>query len=254
MMNREYWNRVAEHYEDEIFDVIRQDRRGLVLSKLDRYGDTRTTASDIGCGTGNFLPSLASRFRHVVAVDISHRCIERARARCETLANVSFLKMDVASQGIRLPKVDLALSVNSFITPSLTQRTRILSAVTRHLRASGHLILVVPSLESAMLTNARLIEWNLRSGVLPSVANRAGFGSRIQADNRRLHEGIVPIDGVLTKHYTREELAVILGNSNMRISDTLKIEYPWNTEFSKAPGWMRSPYPWDWLCVAQKLA
>jgi SAM-dependent methyltransferase len=254
MMNREYWNRVAEHYEDEIFDVFRQDRQGLVLSQLDRLGDTRTSASDIGCGTGNFLPALASRFRHVLAVDISHRCIERARARCETLANVSFSRMDLASPGIRLPKVDLALSVNSLITPSLTQRTRILNTISRHLRASGYLILVVPSLESAMLANTRLIEWNLRSGVLPSAANRLGFGSQIQTDNRRLHEGILPIDGVLTKHYTREELAVVLRNNRMRVSDTVKIEYPWNTEFTKAPPWMTSPYPWDWLCVAQKLA
>jgi len=253
-MNREYWNRVAEHYEDEIFDVFGQDRRGLVLSALDRYGNTSASASDIGCGTGNFLPALASRFRHVLALDISHRCIEKARARCDTLANVSFLRMDLAGQGIRLPKMDLALCVNSLITPSLTQRTRILSAISRHLRAKGHLVLVVPSLESAMLANTRLIEWNLRAGIRPSVANRVGFGTQMQVDNRRLHEGILPIDGVMTKHYTREELAVILGNNKLRVSDTLKIEYPWNTEFVQAPPWMKRPYPWDWLCVAQKLA
>ena len=31
-----------------------------------------------------------------------------------------------------------------------------------------------------------------------------------------------------------------------------KITYPWSTEFSNPPKWMKSPLPWDWLTLLQK--
>jgi SAM-dependent methyltransferase len=251
-MKRAYWNRVADHYEAEIFDVFKHDRSGLVRSQIEKYGSQDRRASDLGCGIGRFLPPLSGNFGEVLAVDISSKCIARAKAEYSHLPNVTYLTMDLATPRTHLPKTDFALSVNALIMPSLAQRNRILDAVTKHLKIGSHFILVVPALESALFAYSRLIEWNLRSGMKPGAAVRAGFRAHKQSENLRLHEGIVPTGDVPTKHFLKEELIAILERRQMTIVDCLKIEYSWKTEFISPPRWMKAPYPWDWLCVAQK--
>jgi len=77
---------------------------------------------------------------------------------------------DISTKNTSLPAVDLALCDNTLLTPSLTHRIQMLRTISKALLAKGHLILVVPALESALLTNARLIEWNLTSRVKPALA------------------------------------------------------------------------------------
>lgn len=252
-MKREFWDRIVDDYEAEIFDVSSHDKAGLVASKVKQFGAAGNKASDIGCGIGNFLPALSSNFYEVMAVDISPKCIERARVEYSSLTNVTYRVADLSKPGVHLPMVDFSLAVNSIITPSLTRRSRILDTVCRQLRPGGHLVMVVPSLEAAFFTNFRLIEWNLRNGIAPSCVARAGFRVHRKTDSLRLHEGIVKIEDVPTKHYLQEELVVLLQNRGMEVRDIQKIEYPWKTEFVTPPRWMKAPFPWDWLCVAQKI-
>lgn len=252
-MNLEYWEKIGDDYETEIFDVSRNDKARLVINKLQQFSAPNKKALDVGCGIGNFLPALSSSFREVLAVDISTKFITKAKAKHAKLTNVSYLVADLSAPRVRLPMVDFALAVNSLITPSLTCRTRILHTVCSHLRSGGHFVMVVPSLESAFLTDFRLIEWNVKNGVAPSSAGRAGFGMQSKTENPRLHEGIVKIEDVPTKHYLEEELVILLQNRGMKVEEIQKIQYPWDTEFETPPRWMKAPFPWDWLCVAQKV-
>ena len=58
--------------------------RDSVLTLLDALNfEPTATALEVGPGDGSFLPELASRFRHVVALDNSAAMLELARARCE---------------------------------------------------------------------------------------------------------------------------------------------------------------------------
>ncbi len=253
-MKRAYWDQVAGNYETEIFSVAAQDRAGRVRRVLTRYGRGAATVSDIGCGIGHFLPLLAARFAQVLAVDLSPRCLARARARHAALTNVRYVARDLSAPGTRLPAADLVLCVNALLTPALAVRHRFLDNLCRSVRRGGHLVLVVPSLESALLTNARLIEWNRRNGLGPSAAARSGFNDRLADVTRRLHEGVARIDHVETKHYLAEELAFLLADRGLVVCETTKIEYPWRTEFTNPPRWMRAPYPWDWLVVARRPA
>ncbi len=248
-MKREYWNNLAGRYEDEVFSVLHNDRKQLVLQQIHKHGSSAKKASDYGCGIGHFLSFLSSSFQRVFAIDISRGLIARAEKKCSNLSNVSYVTADLAAPGVRLANTHFALSVNTLIMPSLTCRVRILDVMAGHTLKNGHLVLVVPSLESAMLTDFRLIQMNLNNGFGPASAVRAGFR---KPDYRRLHRGIVPIDGVPTKHYLKEELVALLESRNLRIKDIRKIEYPWNTEFDSPPGWMKDPFPWDWLVVARK--
>ena len=251
-MDRAYWDRMAARYEDEIFSVLANDRADLIAGKVRRYGKKSQTATDVGCGIGHFLPLLSRRFRNVLAVDLSPKNVAQARARHAGLANVAYRTIDLAAPGAHLPPADFALCVNVAIAPSLAHRNRLLDATCRHVRRGGHLVLVVPALESSFLTDFRLIEWNLRDGMQPDRAVRGGFRAHRPIGNPRAHEGVVRIDQVETKHFLKEELEILLKNRGLRTLVIDKIEYPWTSEFASPPRWMQAPFPWDWLVVAHK--
>jgi SAM-dependent methyltransferase len=247
-MKREYWNKLAGCYEDKIFSVLHNDRKQLVVQQIRKLGTPEKTACDYGCGIGLFLPYLADNFQKVFAIDISRGLIAKAKKKCSRLSNIEYIAADLAANGLRLPNTHFILSVNAIIMPSLACRMRILDVMAGHILKNGHLLLVVPSLESAMLTDFRLIEVNLRNGFGPASAVRAGF----EKSNPPRLQGIVAIEDVPTKHYLKEELVALLERRGLRIREIRKIEYPWDTEFDSPPGWMKQPYPWDWLVVAQK--
>ncbi|MFH1371726.1 MAG: class I SAM-dependent methyltransferase [Planctomycetota bacterium] len=248
-MKREYWNNMSCCYEDEIFSVLHNDRKGLVLEQIRKLGAPEKIAADYGCGIGHFLPSLSESFQKVFAIDISRGLIAKAKKNCSNLSNVEYLTADLSATGLRLADTHFILSVNTLIMPSLAVRLRILDVMAGHILNDGHLVLVVPSLESAMLTNFRLIQTNLRNGFNPASAVRAGFEKN---ENNHLRQGIIPIDNVPTKHYLKEELVALLERRDLHVEEIRKIEYPWDTEFDSPPGWLKNPFPWDWLITAQK--
>lgn len=248
-MKREYWNNLASRYEDEIFSVLHYDRKQLVLRQIRKLGAPEKIACDYGCGIGHFLPCLCESFQKVFAIDISRDLIAKAKKKCSRLTNVEYLTADLAAPGLQLAKTHFALSVNTLIMPSLAARLRILDVMAGHILKDGHLVLVVPSLESAMLTDFRLIEINLRNGFSPASAVRAGFE---KTNHHRLRQGIVPIENVPTKHCLKEELVTLLEKRGLSIEEILKIEYSWDTEFDSPPRWLKEPFPWDWLITAQK--
>jgi len=244
---------MASCYEAEIFSVLQHDRASLIADKVRRYGKNTQTATDVGCGIGHFLPLLSERFRRILAVDLSAKNVSQAQARHARLPNVEYRAVDLAAPAVRLPKADFALCVNAAIAPSIAHRNRLLDVTCRHLRPGGHLVLVVPSLESTFLADFRLIEWNLRDGMKPGHAVRSGFRAHRPTGHPRAHEGVVPIDNVDTKHYLKEELVILLENRGLQTLEIEKVEYPWNTEFTAPPRWMQAPFPWDWLFVARKI-
>jgi hypothetical protein len=151
----------------------------------------------------------------------------------------------------KIPRVDCVLSVNALIASSMAIREKLFKAVTARLKPEGHLVLVVPSLESILLVDLRLVEWKRKSGTRPQQALRSTYASSALADNK-MRQGIIAIDGVATKHYLKEELEFILASYKMNVLETVKIEYGWDSEMDHPPAWMRAPYPWDWLVVARK--
>jgi SAM-dependent methyltransferase len=252
-MDERYWDGVALDYDQEIFDVLAHDRQNLIRTHIAQLGSQDKVAGDFGCGIGKFVPLLAAGFGQVHAVDISRGLLRRARDTWGHLPNVSFLRADLAALNGHVPRLDFVLCVNVLIMPSLLTRTRILATIRRRLQRGGHLVLVVPALESALLANFRFADWNVRNGMGHAAAMRAGFPAKPKT-GPRLEHGLVPIEDVLTKHYLEEELEAVLGQSGFRIQQLTKIQYGWDTEFITPPRWMKEPYPWDWLLLAEKCA
>jgi len=251
-MKEERWDAVADAYDDEVLSVYDHDRRGLVRGLIKKYGNHSFTASDLGCGLGKFLPVLAKEFKHVHACDYSTGLLENARGANSDLENVSFDKVDLSHGSIRLPKVDFSLCVNVLLTADLGERLSALKNIAHQLTKGGYLVLVVPSLESALYANARLVQWNLRSGVAVADAEVEGFRSREPSGAEIARGGIVYAGDLKMKHFIKEELIALTDGVRLDAVSVEKLEYRWDTEFKDPPVWMGEPFPWDWLAVFRK--
>jgi hypothetical protein len=65
-----------------------------------------------------------------------------------------------------------------------------------------------------------------------------------------IRDGVVGAGEEPTKHYTREELEILLESVGHRTVSIEKAEYGWDTEFDDPPESMGAPYPWDWFAVS----
>jgi SAM-dependent methyltransferase len=185
-------------------------------------------------------------------MDISGACLKVAEARCRHLPNIEYQRVDLADDSAKLKKVDFALNVNVAIMACRRTLAGILKKISKSLRPGGHFILVVPSLESMLFSEFRLIQWNLKSGMTHERAISASVEEAEGTLDLRLEEGLVDINGFATKHYLKEELIVLLEELRFDIEAVEKVEYDWSTEFDQPPRWMKEPYPWDWLVLSKK--
>jgi SAM-dependent methyltransferase len=251
-MSQSHWDRIAPCYDSEIFDVFANDTNGRLLSHISQFASKKSVAGDFGCGTGKFLPTLSKQFRHVHAMDISGECLKVAQERCRGLSNIEYLRVDLADDSAKLKRVDFALSVNVAIMACRRTLAGILNKISKSLRPGGHFVLVVPSLESMLFAQFRLIQWNLKTGMTHEQAVSASIEEAESVLDLPLEHGMVDINGVATKHYLKEELIVLLKDLRFDIAAIEKIEYDWSTEFDQPPRWMKEPYPWDWLVLSKK--
>jgi len=254
-MDPRYWERIGDDYEQDIFDSARMDRRGVIRARILEHADPRALACDFGCGVGHYLPLLSPLFRRVYGFDGANSLLRQAEKRCAGLGNVRLARANLA--GIRpdlaIPKVRFAVCANVLISEDETARQRILSTVHRNVARGGCVLLVVPSLESALYSNGRLVEWNERLGHSAAEALASGIPPTARSAGELLR-GLVRIEGVRTKHFVREEALVTLAERGFSVESVDKVEYAWETEFEDPPKWITSsPGPWDWLLVARKL-
>jgi 2-polyprenyl-3-methyl-5-hydroxy-6-metoxy-1,4-benzoquinol methylase len=250
-MGEKYWDEIADNYDREIFDTLAGARTRVIVDHIDMCSSPKAIACDFGCGIGKYVNTLGDRFKSVYAIDISKKLLEQAKKSNRKVSNVVYLKGDLANPSVDVGPVHFALNVNVLIMASVTRRRRILDNIFRQIRNRGHLLLVVPSLESALFAHFRLVDWNMKAGV-----KRANPTSEtLTSSNSRMFSfrtGVLNLNGVPTKHYLKEELIVLLHDVGFRISSIAKVEYLWTSEFVRPPRWMKEPYPWDWLVLCQK--
>lgn len=253
-MDATYWEEIGENYEETIFDSASKDRHGVIRQRLDEYADATAVATDFGCGVGHYLPLLARRFRRIHGVDGTESLLDRARERCRELDNVTIQRANLAGARTKLaePKARFGICANVLISEDGALRRGILRCVHRHLAKRGVAFFLLPSFESALFANQRLVEWNRRLGYDEADALASGIPPT-RRGARDLLRSLVRIEGVPTKHYLREEATVFLESGGFRVVSVDKVEYDWDTEFDDPPSWMRSPGPWDWLFVAKRI-
>ncbi len=248
-MDRNYWEKIAPAYNEEIFDVLRNDKKRLLLSEIKKYSSKSQTVVDIGCAVGKWIPILSPLFKKVFAIDISAKNLEIARNTHPSFTNVEYIRADMSNPKAKIPRCDFAICINAILTGSLEKRIIFFRSLPRSLKKRGHILLTVPSLESSMLVSIISNQFNINKSIL----HKKNSGSKAIKRWNNIRQGNVDIDEVPTKHYLKEELALLLKNEGLLVKKINKIEYDWKTEFNDPPRWLKDPYPWDWMVLAQKI-
>jgi len=250
MNEKSHWDSIASNYNDEIFDVFKSDRRKILPRYFKKHGDKKHHAIDFGCGTGKAFPYLAPLFKDVLALDISSECLQIAKKKPHT--NIRFRRMDLARRNLRLPAANFIFCCNVVMLPEVAKNEIMFRNIQQSLTADGTALMVVPSLDSALYSTWRMIDWYGQEGIMPEKIPASEMGY-FRGNKRTILQGIVQIDGVETKHYTHAELEVLMRRAGLETTALERLTYDWNTEFTDPPAWMGEPYPWDWLIECKKL-
>ena len=248
-MDRNYWEKIAPSYNDEIFDVLLNDKKALIRSTIKKYASKKKTVIDIGCAIGKWLPVLSPAFKKVVAVDISERNLEIAKKLYPQYKNVQFLCADMSGRKTKVPACDFGICINAILTASLKDRTIFFQSLTACIKKGGHIIITIPSLESYLLTSIVQQQYKIDKTLFPTTKN----AKEALKKWNNIRQGNADIDKVPHKHYLKEELQLLLEKEGFTLLDIQKIEYDWTTEFVRPPKWLKNPTPWDWMVVAKKL-
>ena len=248
-MDRNYWEKIAPSYNDEIFDVLHNDKKAIIRSAIEKTASSSKTVIDAGCAVGKWLPLLSPAFKKVYAADISAKNLAIAKQHYPEYKNIDYLRVDMSASRVKLPKCDVAVCINAILTDSLKKRNAFFKNLSACLKKNGDLILVVPSLESWMFTRIIQQKWKIDKTILAEKVN----GKEALKKYSNVQQGNLDIDNVPTKHYVKEELNLLLMQEGFAVAAFEKIEYNWQTEFVRPPRWLKEPRPWDWMCVAKKL-
>jgi 2-polyprenyl-3-methyl-5-hydroxy-6-metoxy-1,4-benzoquinol methylase len=246
-MDRSYWERIAHSYNEEIFDVFRNDKAGIINSAIRAHHSPTKTVIDVGCAVGKWIPILSVNFKKVIATDISAKNIELAKKNCQAFSNVHYIRADMSDPTLRIMQCDVAVCINALLTSSLSKRIIFFKSLSKCVKKGGTLILVVPSLESSLYTGIIKDRWKI-----DGTNNKKLTAKEYARMIKNIKQGNIEIDHVPTKHYLDEELTLLLSKEKFSIVETKKVEYNWKTEFLHPPKWLKGPYPWDWMCIAKR--
>lgn len=248
-MKRSYWESIAPTYQDEIFDVLHNDKKALIRNAIKKYASRNKTVIDIGCAIGKWIPVLSPIFKKVIAVDISAKNLKIAEQLHPQFKNVQFLRADMSGARTKVQACDFGICINAILTPSLKDRTIFFQSLSSCIKKGGRIIITIPSLESWLLSNIIQQQFKIDRALFPAVKN----GKDAIAKWQNIRQGNADIDDVPHKHYLREELQLLLANEGFNAEEFHKIEYEWDTEFLKAPSWLKDPKPWDWMVVGRRV-
>ena len=252
-MHENFWDTIAPEYDAEIFNTLKSDRNGQLGKTIQRVAVKSKLACDFGCGVGRFLPLLLSCSKNVVATDFSAASLDIAAQQIakRQRSRVEILKRDLTKPGPKFCSADFGLLINVVIMPNADHRDTIFANVRKNLARGARLIVVTPSLESTLYSCSRLIEWEHREGKSRRASENKVNRTTMQEVTNLAH-GILQISGTDTKHHLAEELEVQLKRHKFNVLEKDKVEYDWSEDYDSPPRWLKDPYPWDWLFVAEK--
>ncbi|MCX6316152.1 MAG: class I SAM-dependent methyltransferase [Bacteroidetes bacterium] len=250
-MKRSYWEKMARSYNDEIFDVLHNDKKALIRSVIEQNASKRKTVMDIGCAIGKWLPVLSPAFKQVVAVDISSKNLAIAQATYPQYKNVHYLRADMSGKKTRVPACDFAICINAILTPDDKDRAVFFASLSACVKKGGRIVITIPSLESYLLTSILQQQYKIDRSLFPPEKN----SKEALRKWNNIRKGNADIDDVPHKHYLKEELQLLLSREGFTAEAFHKIEYDWDTEFLRPPGWLTQQEirPWDWMVVAVKV-
>jgi hypothetical protein len=157
--------------------------------------------------------------------------VVRAKKRCGPLADVRWMTLGLEEAAAAIgPLGDLVACLNVITSLDESLRRRQWTSLAGLARPGGYVLVVVPSLESAV-----------------HVRKFADADNKIHASD--FARGLVYRGSDRQKHYTRDELRGLVSSEGLPVAALKRIFYPWADDGVDDPGRRR---PWSWACLARK--
>ena len=250
-MNQRYWDKLARSFSEDVIELAKEDRNGVLLEELNKVASKRKTVTDLGCGPGILIPELIKRFKSVCAVDFSKKLLALAVDRYPN-EKISYLQADLTQSIEPACPSDVTVCSSVLILSSRKKRRRVMESIVRFTRKGGTVIVTVPALESCIHVYQTLIrlrkELGGDNGVSRSEARR-----QFVAEVPSVLDGNVSIRGVPTKHWMQDEITQHITDAGLTVERVRRVEFHWESEIDSPPEWLDAPFPWDWLIVARRF-
>lgn len=249
-MNRAYWNDLAPGFGDQVLQISQCDMHGVILRTARRLRGRHKVAVDFGCGPGAISRAIAPFFGTVVGVDFAPQLLTEARRLSHSLG-IRFERRnlekppDPASQ-----LADAGFCANVLIHERDDIRHRIAAHVCASVKVDGHLVVVVPALESALRTYQTLSRCHQYDGLSARRARNA-LDRQAAKEILSITDGVIAVGGTPTKHFLQDEIAQFLDDHGVDVEVVERVEFPWSEEIDNVPDWLTSPGPWDWLACGR---
>lgn len=173
---------------EDFFQSGEDDYQRLVAPVLERVGfDPKgKTALELGAGTGRMTRSLARRFKHVLAVDISAEMLQRGKAALGEFDNVHWVLSNGADlAGMPGESVDFAFSY--LVLQHMPMRRavlRYLAEIVRVLRANGLFLVQFNSSRRPTMNWKGRAAWSLLDLLwLAGLRGMSRLGARVLAED-----------------------------------------------------------------------
>ena len=246
-MDLEYWDETLQNYDAEVVSVYDFDVDRVVSKLILQLARTcgNHSAADMGCGVGKFTQLLSSVYRRVESCDFSLEGLRLTRERCSgpKHININYHHIDLTSDPSPFNPVNLVLCINVLMMPSLDERLRGWRTVINQVRHQGHLLLVVPAVESILMER----HWEIENQLDGGSSCRKSLKDTLPEHSTAMdfHQGVYIIDRARTKHYLKAELEAILEEHQFTIQQIHPLRY-------RRKGHAEMLDTWDWLILAER--
>lgn len=229
-MSQQGWNRLAAEFETSVCDITAtsgpQIARLVALTKPNR----RKTLVDAGCGIGTFVERFGQSFGKIVAFDFAAAMVKRAKRRCQDFEHAEWQALPLEKAGARFGSIaNLAVCLNVITAPKPRLREQQWTSLGQLVKPGGHLLVVVPALESARYV---------------AEMDAEAFHGSVDIESE-----LVRRNDTEQKHYSRQELRRIVTKLGFEVVALRKATYPWGEDGLELT---ERKSPWDWACLARK--
>lgn len=229
-MSQQGWNRLAAEFETSVCDITAtsgpQIARLVALTKPNR----RKTLVDAGCGIGTFVERFGQSFGKIVAFDFAAAMVKRAQRLCKDTKHAEWHALPLEKAGAKFGSVaNLAVCLNVITAPKPRLREQQWASLGQLVKPGGHLLVVVPALESARYV---------------AEMDAEAFHGSVDIESE-----LVRRNDTEQKHYSRQELRRIVTQLGFEVVALRKATYPWGEDGLELT---ERKSPWDWACLARK--
>lgn len=249
MSQDKHWSKAAASYEQEFVDPFLKDVRSplkIALKKLAASG--AKTIGDLGCGIGPLLPFLAETFDQVIAVDFAAGMLERARRRCSA-ANVTFVQRDLTDLSSLAGSLDVAVSVNSLVMPSIADQETVLRQIHACLKPDGRFLGILPAMDGVHYQTMLLLD-RARERGQPEEAARQNAAV---LNDHALYDfafGQFRFQGLHQHFWQPFEIDYRFPRCGFELLKREKVHLSWS-QFAGEKELTKYPPPWDWFFLAK---